>query len=102
MVKFQASKYYTLRKRNNAQISHNYDFEDLVQAGSEGLLVAIDKYDARNEKGASFNTYAFWWVRAHINRFLNFKVSPIHIPYAKRNTHFLKMVELDKEENAWK
>ena len=64
-------------------------------------MVAIDKYDVRNEKGASFNTYAFYWVRSHINKYLNFKISPIHIPYEKRNTHKVKIVELDKEENAW-
>ena len=65
-------------------------------------MVAIDKYDVTNEKGASFNTYAYYWVFHHITRFLNFKVSPIHVPYEKRNTHKVKIVELDKEENAWK
>ena len=43
-------------------------------------MKAIEKYDVKNEKGASFNTYAYWWVRAYIGQFLNFSVSTIHVP----------------------
>lgn len=37
------------------------DFEDLYQAGVEGLMKACDKFDYR--KGYRFSTYATWWVR---------------------------------------
>ena len=37
------------------------DFEDLYQAGIEGLMKACDKFDYH--KGYRFSTYATWWVR---------------------------------------
>jgi RNA polymerase primary sigma factor len=42
--------------------------DDLVQEGNIGLLKAIDHYDPR--KGTRFATYAVWWIRAYIQRFL--------------------------------
>jgi RNA polymerase primary sigma factor len=42
--------------------------EDLVQEGNIGLLKAIEHYDPR--KGTRFATYAVWWIRAYIQRFL--------------------------------
>jgi RNA polymerase sigma-32 factor len=36
---------------------------DLIQAGNEGLCLAVDKYDPDQAK---FTTFAAWWVRAKI------------------------------------
>ena len=102
MVKFQAIKQQKLHKNLNELTANNYDFDDLIQAGSEGLMKAIERYDVRNEKGASFNTYAYWWVRGYISNFLNFSVSTIHVPIKRRKTHKVTMVEMDKPENEWK
>lgn len=44
------------------------DLDDLVQEGSLGLMVAIDKYDVA--RGAKFATLARWWIRAAILRLL--------------------------------
>lgn len=41
---------------------------DLIQHGNQGLVKAVDKFD--HEKGFKFSTYATWWVRQYISRFL--------------------------------
>ncbi len=42
--------------------------DDLVQEGNIGLLKAIEHYDPN--KGTRFATYAVWWIRAYIQRYL--------------------------------
>lgn len=42
--------------------------EELVQEGNLGVLRAIDKYDPK--VGTRFSTYALWWVRAFVWRYL--------------------------------
>lgn len=42
--------------------------DDLVQEGNIGLLKAIEHYDPK--KGTRFATYAVWWIRAYIQRYL--------------------------------
>jgi RNA polymerase sigma-32 factor len=41
---------------------------DLIQEGNVGLMQAIRKFDP--EKGVRFYSYAAWWVRAYILRYL--------------------------------
>jgi RNA polymerase primary sigma factor len=40
------------------------DWNDLVQEGSLGMLIAIQKFD--HTRGIRFITYAGWWVRAYM------------------------------------
>ena len=44
------------------------DFEDLVQEGNLGLIVAIEKFDYT--KGFKFSTYAIHWIKQAIRRAL--------------------------------
>lgn len=53
-------------------IAHKYDsmgfeFEDLVQEGNIGLLVAAEKFNP--SRGYKFITYAVWWVQAYIKNY---------------------------------
>jgi RNA polymerase primary sigma factor len=42
--------------------------EELVQEGNLGLLRAVEKYDPG--AGTRFATYALWWIRAYVWRYL--------------------------------
>ena len=62
LVKSIARRYIHLFKGNT--------FDDLVQEGMLGLLNTIDRYDPN--KGASFSTYASWWIKQSILRLLDY------------------------------
>ena len=61
LVKFIARRYIHFFSGNS--------FDDLVQEGMLGLVRAVEKY--KFDKGASFSTYASWWIRQGILRLLD-------------------------------
>lgn len=51
-----------------AYLRSGADYMDLIQEGNVGLMQAIRKFDPT--KGVRFHSYATWWVRAYVLRYL--------------------------------
>lgn len=65
LIKFIANRYY---------IKCSFiDIEDLTQEGWTGFLKAVEKYNPEYEKRAKFSTYAIYWIKQAIGRFLQQK-----------------------------
>jgi len=53
-------------------------FFDLIQEGNISLLAAINRFDAT--KGHKFSTYATWWIKQSISRFIDINCSDVRTP----------------------
>ncbi len=58
-------------------------FDDLVSEGNIGMMKALEKFDV--ESGNKFSTYATWWIKQAISRFLKNGVRAIRIPVYKED-----------------
>ena len=59
-------------------LSSGMEFDELVSEGQLGLLAAIRKFD--HTLGNKFSTYAIWWVRQSIGRFIKNNNRSIRLP----------------------
>ena len=62
---------YTKNKDSSTQ-------EDIIQESNIGLIKAADRYDWR--KGFRFSTYACWWIRQSINKYVGNQTSHVKFP----------------------
>ena len=58
------------------------DEQDLITIGYTGLKSAVEHFDAKKE--ASFNTYASYWVKQALQRYIIKTSSVVYIPGKKR------------------
>lgn len=76
------------------QAPRNSRFEDLVQEGNIGLIIAVDKFELA--RGTRFSTYASWWIRQAITR-SNFE-RMVHVPsYLFETARKIAICNLDSE-----
>lgn len=57
---------------------NNVDFDDLLQEGIYGLIVAIQKYDACKE--TRLTTYAYHWITKYIKQYIEDHSRTIRVP----------------------
>lgn len=68
----EANKYY-------GSVMHTcIDIDDLIQEGMLGLIKAIDRFDFH--KGFELSTYATWWIRQSITRYIANNANTVRMP----------------------
>jgi RNA polymerase primary sigma factor len=62
--------------------NRGHRLDDLIQEGNVGLMKAIEHFDPK--KNVRFATYAVWWIRAYITRYLKDNRSQVRGGEAER------------------
>ena len=76
----------------NRYVNCGASMEDLIQEGNVGLMIAVRKFEYR--RGHKFSTYATWWIRQTITRYLSNHTRTVRLPsHVVEGLHKIKSVE---------
>ena len=70
--------------------------DDLVQEGILGVMTAAERFDPDKASGASFLTYASYWVRWRMTEYV-YRARVVFVPQRKRGPGDVKTIRLDAE-----
>lgn len=73
LIKKNDGLIHTIARKFNTESIASIEYDDLIQEGRMGLMVAADKYKFNIENKASFSTYAIYWIRQKISRFIKYR-----------------------------
>lgn len=59
-------------------MNHGLPFQDLIQEGNVGLMIAAEKFDYK--LGYKFSTYATWWIKQAINKAISEQAYCMKVP----------------------
>jgi len=68
----------------NKYRSSKISMEDLIQEANIGLIRAVDRFD--HKKGFRFSTYAIWWIRQAVKRFIS---AQTHVKFPTGSRHLI-------------
>ena len=98
-----ARKLITANLRLVVKIAQEYrrahrNLLDLIQEGNVGLIQAVQRYDPF--RGVKLSTYAAWWIRAYILKFIlaNWRIVRIGTTQAQRRLFFNLQRERERME----
>ena len=73
--------------------------DDLVQEGILGVMTAVEHFDPDKARGASFLTYASYWVRWRITEYV-YRARVVFVPQRQRGPGDVKTIRLDAEADV--
>ena len=72
------------------------DLSDIIQEGNIGLIKAVEKYD--NNRGAKFSTYATYWIRGYILKYMLDNCMPLNLSANERQRRlYCKLNKMRRE-----
>lgn len=85
-------------KTCKAYRGYNFPLDEMISEGNIGLVIALDKFDP--SKGYRFSTYALWWIKAYIQKYIinNWSMVKLGTTLAQKKLFF----NLNKVKNSLK